>query len=492
MRKSKMVVCCRVCGEQLPVTGKSVLTCSECGSSSLLPPHADSEMLALYNDAFRYLSQEDFYSAIRLFEVIGKREPCAASHAGALLARYGVCGERERITGEYHQLCKRRTTSDIASDPDRSAASVSATPEERRVIASYAELIASEQERLARLEREQAEKDRAIGEDGLAREYEEAERRAAEKKAREERTLEESRRAAEEQEARRARERSRRIESARRKEKTGKILRVLLPSLFLTVVLVLLSVFLVVPSVKYKKAVNYYNAGDYTSAAILFRELGDYKNSASLLETIRFYGLSEGDTVSFGYYYYNTALVKNPIEWIVLESDEKSVLLISKYVLDVQMYNEKHISVTWEASDLRAWLNDTFLSEAFPPAEQKLILLSELTNPDTAFQHTDGGADTQDKVFILSCEEAEKYLVGRNYAVGLPSPYVTGLGIYTDDEGSGACWYWLRTPGSSQSNAAKMNYDGTVNYTGAMIHFTKYGVRPCIRVSIERLGVPID
>ena len=76
--------------------------------------------------------------------------------------------------------------------------------------------------------------------------------------------------------------------------------------------------------------------------------------------------------------------------------------------------------------------------------------------------------------------------------MGLPSPYVTGLGIYTDDEGSGACWYWLRTPGSSQSNAAKMNYDGTVNYTGAMIHFTKYGVRPCIRVSIERLGVPID
>ena len=178
---------------------------------------------------------------------------------------------------------------------------------------------------------------------------------------------------------------------------------------------------------------------------------------------------------------------------MVLEADESSVLLISKYVIDVKKYHEEHISVTWETCDLRAYLNGEFFTAAFDAREQKSIMQVELQNPDNLSQGTLGGNVTSDRVFALSFEEAERYLVGKEYAYGVPTPYVKAVGVYEDTEGgTGRCWYWLRSAGSSQSNAAKMEYDGTVSYRGAMNDYSKYGVRPAIRVAVEKLGTLID
>ena len=89
--------------------------------------------------------------------------------------------------------------------------------------------------------------------------------------------------------------------------------------------------------------------------------------------------------------------------------------------------------------------------------------------------------------------DATLYLVGKDYAYGIPTPYVNSVGVYIDEEGNtGRCWYWLRSPGSSQSNVSKIEYDGTVNYRGTMVDYSKYGVRPAIRVSVDKIGTLID
>jgi len=488
MKKKKLFTVCRVCGTQVPVSG-SVITCHECGAKSLYPSDIDEETAVMYADAFRYMSRDDFYSALRMFEVIAKTDNSAAAHSGIYLARYGVGGDRQHITGEILFSCKRLNAAKPEEDEALLKAVSLADPHQKKLLSEMREFIIGEQTRLAKEERERIAAEKSLQEsEGLSAEFSNAEKRAkelAEKEKREEEAL----RSAEEEKARqREAEREKRYAHLQKIDKIKKVIKVVIPSLILAAVLAVAAIMVVIPAVKYSSAEKAYNEGNYAAAATAFRELGDYKNSKLMLETVKFYGLKEGDVVEFGSYFQRNDLIASPIEWIVLEASDTEVLLISKYVLDVKKYNEKHVSVTWETSDLRAFLNGDFFNKAFDPEESKQILLTTVKNPDIASLGTKGGNDTEDRVFCLSSEEAEKYLVGKEYAPGIPTAYVRYLGVYEDDNGSGHCWYWLRSPGSSQSNAAKIEYDGTVNHRGAMIHYSKYGVRPSIVVKVEKTG----
>lgn len=63
--------------------------------------------------------------------------------------------------------------------------------------------------------------------------------------------------------------------------------------------------------------------------------------------------------------------------------------------------------VNWETSDFRDWLNHTFYNKVFNDREKSSILKSKIKNEKNAYGGT--GADTEDYVFLLSIEEAEKY-----------------------------------------------------------------------------------
>lgn len=91
---------------------------------------------------------------------------------------------------------------------------------------------------------------------------------------------------------------------------------------------------------------------------------------------------------------------KEPIEWIVIDQKEDCILCISKYLLDCKPYNETLEKVTWERSTLRKWLNSEFFCTAFTEDEQKRIHITDVKNPSH---------DTQDLIFLLSYDEAEKY-----------------------------------------------------------------------------------
>lgn len=203
-----------------------------------------------------------------------------------------------------------------------------------------------------------------------------------------------------------------------------------------------------------------------------------------------------------------------PIEWEVVSEEEGRILLISRFILDCQPYNTEDTEVTWESCSLREWLNNDFYNAAFDESEQNQILTVILSNPDNAEFETEGGNDTEDKVFCLSVEEIfdnyeydfwdgeygyfqELVTEVTQYAIDqgvfnelITSEYYTdyweSLGYTEDTVGLNCGSWWLRSPGDNNEYAAYGCYDGSVGWGlfGSALVSEAYGVRPAIYLNV--------
>ena len=147
----------------------------------------------------------------------------------------------------------------------------------------------------------------------------------------------------------------------------------------------------------------------------------------------------EGDTI------YTASKDKKEIEWEVLEysRDRKSALLVSKYLIDCRQFNGKDTTVTWSDSDIRKWLNDEFLNGAFNTRERDLIQTTKVQTRDSK-DGVKGGPDTEDKVFLLSAEEADRF-----YPANMSGKRPEILASFTDGSVEG---WWLRSPGRAPTD----------------------------------------
>ncbi len=222
-------------------------------------------------------------------------------------------------------------------------------------------------------------------------------------------------------------------------------------------------------------------------------------------------GRESYDVVDFGFYEQdnNSSNGKEAIEWIVLDEQDDKVLLLSTYVLDCQCFlDETETSYTWDDSFLRKWLNKEFLSQAFKKEEQKSIVLSQLAAPDNKAYGTDGGTATEDKVFLLSMEEAEAYfpkdewleaagwyINGDRLALATEYAIAQGVMIFYDsnlcgtdmEDFNGCCSWWLRTPGEWHPDTAYVSSMGTICADGMIMDYYSVGVRPAIWVDVSAL-----
>ena len=204
-----------------------------------------------------------------------------------------------------------------------------------------------------------------------------------------------------------------------------------------------------------------------------------------------------GSNVSFGAYEQdnNNSNGKEDIEWIVLEKDDNKALLISKYALDCQPYNTEWVDVTWETCSLRKWMNGTFLKKAFGEKEQEMIQTTTVAADENPEYATNPGNATTDKVFLLSIAEGEKQFASDEQRKCVPTKYALQQGAYTEDRymvnGQATCWWWLRSPGSDQDDAAYVSVDGRVNSVGLLVDldYGIYGglhcVRPALWINLE-------
>ncbi len=262
---------------------------------------------------------------------------------------------------------------------------------------------------------------------------------------------------------------------------------------------------------KYQQANNLNAAARYDEAYAIYMALTGYKDVDKLLAeddnmiaaaaAARDAKFAVGNYVTFGTYPQTKAgNDATPIEWLVLARDGNKALLISRYGLDAQRYNKDTTSVTWETCTLRTWLNGTFYNKAFSSAEQAAILTTNVDNSKNQCYSgwsTNGWKNTQDKVFLLSYAEANKYFGVTYYNSSntksrvAPTAYAIAHGAWTSSsdktaDSVNAGWWWLRSPGSDQRSAAYVFADGSLY--DLSVGSDSASVRPALWVNIEALG----
>lgn len=259
---------------------------------------------------------------------------------------------------------------------------------------------------------------------------------------------------------------------------------------------------------KYQQANNLNAAARYDEAYAIYVTLTGYKDVDKLLAeddnmiaavaAARDAKFAVGNYVTFGTYPQTKAgKDATPIEWLVLARDGDKALLISRYGLDAQPYNKDHTSVTWETCTLRTWLNGTFYNKAFSSAEQAAILTTNVDNSKNQCYSgwsTSSGNNTQDKVFLLSYAEANKYF-GVTYDNSsntksrvAPTAYAIAQGAWTSSsnkttDSTYAGWWWLRSPGTYQDYAAIVYFVGSLDFN--YVDSDSGSVRPALWVNLE-------
>jgi len=230
-------------------------------------------------------------------------------------------------------------------------------------------------------------------------------------------------------------------------------------------------------------------------------------------------GLKAGDELTFGSYVQNYMKPgeAQPLKWVVLDVKDGKALVISKYVINDYPYNNADGYTSWADCDLRVRLSDEFYKNAFTDSEKEIILTTTLENADNSQYGTDGGADTQDKVFVLSDAEAREYFSSDNdrKATATSMAYDKGCWLYdtasdksvcSETDGPNGynaeytCDYWLRTPGADAGAAEFVSADGSIQTGGAWTYYPtndkKYdniirdipGTRPAMWLDISSTG----
>jgi hypothetical protein len=155
--------------------------------------------------------------------------------------------------------------------------------------------------------------------------------------------------------------------------------------------------------------------------------------------------------------------------WRVLDVKDGKALLISKKILVERAYNDENKAVTWETCTLRSYLNGEFYNSLGD--EKARISEAQVLTKSNPEYGTYGGADTTDKIFLLSIDEAKRYFSSDEERVAEAN--------FID-----VSWWWLRSPAFGSNSVEVINnggkfsggYGNSVNVIG--------GVRPALWIKL--------
>lgn len=152
-----------------------------------------------------------------------------------------------------------------------------------------------------------------------------------------------------------------------------------------------------------------------------------------------------------------------PIEWRVLQASGNRAYVISECGLDSAQFNSSQSKGnSWYSSDLKAWLESSFLPRAFSPSERAAI----------------------QEVTCLSTEEAESLFSNDGDRICNPTGFAVQRGVWKSDV-TGGCIWWLRSPGTRGSGCAAGVYvDGCVVSFGWDVDSSLYAVRPALWLNL--------
>ena len=209
-----------------------------------------------------------------------------------------------------------------------------------------------------------------------------------------------------------------------------------------------------------------------------------------------------GETIDFGYR-----------SWRVLDTDgDYALLLHETVIIDHPYHRYADRAVTWASSSVRTWLNGEFF-DTFSATTRVRIRDTYVINNDSPWTFrtwtpgvylgpTWGGANTTDRIFLLSIDEVLRYFGdsgmverGRNHdnrEAGLGFSPEHGIGLseihdgYSDsriarDSSDRVAWWWLRSPGieprssSDFPSSAVIDEYGRISIVGRAVNQSSLG-----------------
>jgi hypothetical protein len=171
-----------------------------------------------------------------------------------------------------------------------------------------------------------------------------------------------------------------------------------------------------------------------------------------------FASVSVGDVIQFG-----------ALDWRVLDVQDGKALILSERIVTQQRYHS-YESITWDRSEIREWLNGSFIENTFTAEERGHIAESRITNENNP-NGTSGGISTIDHVFLLSIDEAQIYFADNEARIARNATNT-------------ASRWWLRSPGYRSNDAANVYEDGYVDIIGRLVDNASGGVRPALWLDI--------
>ena len=195
---------------------------------------------------------------------------------------------------------------------------------------------------------------------------------------------------------------------------------------------------------------------------------------------------------TFGRYPKDNEWQVAPLEWLSIDEDDGSMLLITKDVIDCRPIDSMQHKTTWEDCELRSWLNGGFLDSAFTDEERALLLPCIVK---TKHNRKKTYFETTDYAFILSREETEQLFDPLPLGEAQPTKVAKQHDLFHHlasfrNNGritkKGACWM-MRLPASLKTTPDMFDpyADNCVGYGSTAEN--PHGIRPVIRV--KKLGM---
>lgn len=196
-----------------------------------------------------------------------------------------------------------------------------------------------------------------------------------------------------------------------------------------------------------------------------------------------------GTIISFGNY-----------KWRVLAVQGNSALVITDEIIEQRPYHSTYKDITWAECSLRAYLNGEFYDK-FSAAEQSRIVPVVNKNLDNPWFGTSGGADTQDRIFLLDIEDVVCRYFGDSSDKLCNRSKKQNYWFQNNDKNNSKrvaklqghdYWWWLRSPGRINRAAAYIHGKpgGCVGLNGNSVFFRRFGaerdggVRPALWLSL--------
>lgn len=196
-----------------------------------------------------------------------------------------------------------------------------------------------------------------------------------------------------------------------------------------------------------------------------------------------------------GYFQYE------PIKWRVLSINEDGTdaFVMADEVIDLTHYYEDgSVEITWEKSDAREWLNNSFITTAFNEKEMSAIKETTVTTADNKWSGEAGGNDTNDKIYLPSIEEMLETSYGfssdekegdtRRIAV----TDFAEVGGTPKEPFAGVMVYWLRSPGNKAGYPARVGSwgDGEILTESMWDNAAQnLGIRPVMHVDLSDMSL---